>query len=224
MCRFRIKILSTLKNRRAFSLIEVSAALVILALVSSSVVVIVNRCIKSAIDSQMRIEAFELARENMEKLLAGDSVSETIESGFSEKNPDIRWQSVVETFYESNTSRMWIRAVCSSSFIDYEGQEQTVELTHWLTDVSKQQMLEIIEEKQRQKAQQQAQDQAQDQPQDQAQQDSPDSDKQQTPQDNKQAQSDAGGEELFFGYTREQLQAMSFSELWALLVEHGYFQ
>ena len=31
---------------------------------------------------------------------------------------------------------MWVRAVCSATYPDANGQPKTVELTHWLTDVS----------------------------------------------------------------------------------------
>jgi hypothetical protein len=41
---------------------------------------------------------------------------------------------------------MWVRGVCSASFRDVEGQEQAVELTHWLTDVSKDQLLKMMNE------------------------------------------------------------------------------
>jgi len=153
MCHFKNKRLFRPAYQSAFSLIEVVAALVILSIISSSVVVVVNRNMKSAIDSRVKMDAFELARENMETLLASDSVGEMIESGISEKNPDIWWQNLVETFYEPHTSRMWIRAVCSSGYTDYDGAQQTVELTHWLTDVSKQQMLEILKERQEQSEQ-----------------------------------------------------------------------
>lgn len=134
---------------KGFSLVEAVAAVTILALVSAGVVVIINRCIASAADSQQRMQAFEIARENMEKLLATYSVSETSDSGASDKYPEIKWQTAIETFYEPITSRMWVRAVCSSEYIDTEGKEQTVELTHWLTDVTKEQLLQIMANKEK---------------------------------------------------------------------------
>jgi len=127
-----------------FSLPEVVAALAILALTSSSVLVVIDRCVASATNSTQRMRAFEVARENMEKLLASDSVQEGIDYGESEKYPEITWETVIETFYEPITSRMWIRGVCSAKYNDIEGQEQTVELTHWLTDLSKEQLLKIM--------------------------------------------------------------------------------
>jgi prepilin-type N-terminal cleavage/methylation domain-containing protein len=130
----------------AFTLVEVVAALVILALLSSGVFVVINRCVTSAADSTLRMMAFEVARENMEKLLASDSVMETVDYGNSDKYPEIKWQSVVETFYEPITNRMWIRAVCSAEYNNSQGQTQAVELTHWLTDVTKQQLLQIMEQ------------------------------------------------------------------------------
>ena len=139
---FRSKTRST--KKKAFSLVEVLAALAILALISSSVLVVIDRCVASTANSALRMQAFEVARENMEKLLAADSAEETVEYGNSDKYPEIAWQTVVETFYEPVTSRMWIRAVCSAQYQDTEGQEQTVELIHWLTDLTKAQLLQIM--------------------------------------------------------------------------------
>jgi len=131
-------------GKKAFSLFEVMVALAILGLISSSVMVVIDRCIASAAASTLRMKAFEVARENMEQLLASASVKESVEYGISEKYPDIGWQTVVETFYEPITARMWIRGVCSSQYNDPNGQEQTVELTNWLTDLSKEQLLQIM--------------------------------------------------------------------------------
>jgi len=133
-------------GKKAFSLVEVMMALAILALISSSVLVVIDRCIASAADSVLRMKAFEVARENMEQLLASASVKESVEYGISEKYPDIGWQTVVETFYEPITARMWIRGVCSSQYNDPNGQEQTVELTNWLTDLTKEQLLQIMKQ------------------------------------------------------------------------------
>ena len=136
---------ATLRTRRkAFSLVEVLTALAILALISSSVLVVIDRCVTSAVDSSLRMQAFEVARENMEKLLASTLVQENVEYGESDKYPEITWQTVVETFYEPITARMWLRGVCSAQYMDAEGQEQTVELTHWLTDLTKEQLLDIM--------------------------------------------------------------------------------
>ena len=130
-------------TKRAFSLVEVLTALAVLALISSSVLVVINRGVASAADSALRMQAFEVARENMEKLLASTSLEENVEYGESNKYPEISWTTVVETFYEPITSRMWVRGICSAEYRDTEGQEQTVELTHWLTGLTKEQLLEV---------------------------------------------------------------------------------
>ncbi|MCH8119729.1 MAG: prepilin-type N-terminal cleavage/methylation domain-containing protein [Planctomycetes bacterium] len=127
-----------------FSLVEVLTALAILALISSSVLVVIDRCVVSAADSSLRMQAFEVARENMEKLLASPLVQETVEYGESDTYLGITWQTVVETFYEPITARMWVRGICSAEYIDMEGQKQTVELTHWLTGLTKGQLLDIM--------------------------------------------------------------------------------
>ena len=130
-----------------FSLPEVMAALMILALFSSSVLVVIDRCVTSAADSTLRMEAFRVTRENMEKLLASNSVSEMVEYGSSNRYPEIQWQTVVESFYEPITKRMWVRAICSAEYGDMNDEVQTVELTHWLTNLTKSQLIQIAEEK-----------------------------------------------------------------------------
>jgi hypothetical protein len=57
-------------RKKAFSLVEVAMAVMILDLVFLSVLVVIDRCVDSVAGSAMRMRAFEVARENMEKLLA----------------------------------------------------------------------------------------------------------------------------------------------------------
>ena len=71
-------------KEEAFSLAEVVAALMILAFIVTSVLVVINRYMASAANSVLRMQAFEVARRNMEELLSLNSVSETVEYGESE--------------------------------------------------------------------------------------------------------------------------------------------
>ncbi len=135
-------------REKAFTLAETVASLVILAFICTSVLVVINRCMASAVDSVLRMQAFEVARKNMEELLTSDSVEESVEYGNSEMYPDIQWETVVESFYMPLDTKMWIQAICSAEYTDSEGQVQTVELTHWLTDVSKAQLLQILAQQQ----------------------------------------------------------------------------
>ena len=130
--------------RKAFTLAEVLTALMILGLICSSVLVVINRCITSSTNSVLQMHAFEVARENMETLLSKDSVQESIEYGTSDKYPEIEWETVVETFYEPITSSMWLRGVCTAEYEDASKKKQTVELTHWLTGLTKEQLLQIM--------------------------------------------------------------------------------
>lgn len=125
--------------RRGFTLVEVMTAVVILAFVCSSVFLVINRSIMFAANSSSRMEAFRIARENMEKLLLGNSVSEMTEYGVSESNPSITWTTVVETFTEPATGQAWARAVCSADYVDPQGETQTVELVQWLSPLSDEQ-------------------------------------------------------------------------------------
>ena len=126
-------------RRGGFTLLEVLTALAILAFVSSSVLVVVDRCVIAAADSTLRMEAFTLARENMEKILTSNSVSETVEYGVSDTNANISWQTVIEAFSEPVEGTMWVRAVCSAEFKDTAGETQTVKLEHWLAELTQQQ-------------------------------------------------------------------------------------
>jgi len=119
-----------------FSLLEVVVALGVLAAICSSVLVVINRSIAATIDSQTKMEAFRLVRENLEKVLAADSVTLMSEMGVSDTNPDIQWQTVVETFMPPVGTKMWLQAVCSVTYTDSKGEQQTIELTHWLTELS----------------------------------------------------------------------------------------
>ena len=129
-----------------FTLLEVLTALAILALVSSSVLLVMNRCVSSAADSALRMEAFQLARENLEKVLVSDSVEESVEYGMSDEYSDLSWQTVIEGFPEPATGQMWVRAVCSAEYIDSKGQMQTVELVHWVTQLTDQQAGQLMQD------------------------------------------------------------------------------
>lgn len=126
-------------------------ALMILALITSSVVVVINRCADSAGDLTLRARAFEVARQNMEQLLCSGSVSQTVEYDVSEKYPGIEWETAVESFSEPASSKTWVRGVCSAQYTDTAGQVQRVELTHWLTFLTDAQLEKIQQEKEQKK-------------------------------------------------------------------------
>jgi hypothetical protein len=135
----------------AFSLAEAVAALMILAMICAGILVAVNNSLTAAADSILKMQAFEVARENLESMLGSASVKESIENGTSEKYPSIQWQNTVEIFYEPITKRLWVRAVCSAEYPDPKGQTAKIELTDWLTDLSKQQIIELLKEKEKEK-------------------------------------------------------------------------
>ncbi|MFZ9033211.1 MAG: type IV pilus modification PilV family protein [Anaerohalosphaeraceae bacterium] len=148
MCRFNDNLFTVRSHRAAFTLVEVGAALVLLSIILSSVMVLMNRYVDSVIDLQLRQEAFELARGNMEQLLAESKLSDMAEFGDSEQNPEIEWQTLVEPFYEPVTDQMWIRAVCSAGFNDTKGEYQNIEMEHWITNLNAQQVEQILAQQQ----------------------------------------------------------------------------
>jgi len=137
-------------NGKGFTLAEAAASIIILAFICSSVLVAINRSMESAADVTLQMQAFEIARENMEQLISTDSVKEYTDFGYSEEHPQIQWQTTVESFFEPITDRLWIQAVCAAEYTDSKGELKKVELTHWLTDLSTKQILELIKERKKQ--------------------------------------------------------------------------
>jgi prepilin-type N-terminal cleavage/methylation domain-containing protein len=135
--------------KNGFTLIEMSVAIVILGMIVATVFTVINRAVETIGDWQTKMEAFEIARTNMEKLLAQKTLSDTFEYGTSEINPEITWETTVESFYEPVSNKMWMRAVCTSEYTDSNGLDQKIELTHWLTSLSKKQIMQILEQQQR---------------------------------------------------------------------------
>lgn len=145
------KLSPALIGGRAFTLIETVAALVILAIISFGVLVVLGRCMSSASDTALRMQAFEVARENMEKFLSMSILPETVEYGRSEMYPAIEWEKRVEVFFEPLKSKGWVRAVCSAEYTDSKDEVQKIVLTHWLTDLTKEQLEQIEEEREKAK-------------------------------------------------------------------------
>ena len=135
--------ISKIRNRESrggFSLIEAMAAVTLLAFIGGSVWIIINRCMTAAADCVQQMRAFETARENMEGLLTSEAVEAKTDFGFSDKYPDIQWRTTVETVSAPIGSGMWAQAICSAEYTDAAGEVRTVELTHWLTELTKEQV------------------------------------------------------------------------------------
>ena len=134
-----MRFLSENRRQRAFTLIESMTAVALLAFICAGVWLVLERCTSAAADTTQQMRAFEIAHENMEKILASDSVQESTEYGISEKFPEIRWQNTIESFSSPVGSNTWVRAVCSAEYTDTEGTLKKVELTNWLTMLSDEQ-------------------------------------------------------------------------------------
>ena len=146
MCHSKNNLLRNAKKVGGFTLLEVAMSIAILASIISGAMVVMNQCIIAIGDQELKMQAFEIARNNMETLLGATSIKDMTELGTSEKYPDIDWETTVESFYEPITSRMWTQAVCSATYTDSTNEEQEIELTHWLTNLSKTQMRQVIDQ------------------------------------------------------------------------------
>ena len=136
MRRFIFRFGQAAGRTRGFSLIEVTTALAILAVICSSVMVAMNRLMDATDDVTMKMRAFTVARENLEQVLVLASVGVMTDYGTSEKYPMINWETTVETFAAPIMDKTWSRVICRAEYEDIEGQMQTVELTHWLSDLT----------------------------------------------------------------------------------------
>ena len=139
-----------LKNRqsRAFTLVEVAVTIVVVGLIVGSSMTILDRLVGAMADMRLRTEAFETARQNMEALLSEANITDRSEYGTNEFVPEIQWQTVVEPFYEPISNRMWVRAICSAGFNDSQGKYQSIDLEHWLTNLSAEVVRQIIQQQQ----------------------------------------------------------------------------
>jgi prepilin-type N-terminal cleavage/methylation domain-containing protein len=138
-CAFRQSLI-----RGGFTLVEIAAALAILAGLLASVLVVMNQAVGASLEIIEQRRAFETARDNLESLLTVSAVSDQVETGYSERFPEIRWELRVEPFYEPISNRMWVRAVSTAFYRDRDDQEQAVELEHWLTGLSAEQIKQIL--------------------------------------------------------------------------------
>lgn len=134
------------RQSRAFTLVEIAVAIVVVGLIVSSGMAILDRLIGAMADMRLRSEAFEIAREKMETLLAQAKVQDMTDYGTSELRPDIQWQTTLEPFYEPITNQMWIRAVCSAGYNDSKGSYQSIDLEHWITNLSPQLVKQILDQ------------------------------------------------------------------------------
>lgn len=133
-------------HAKAFTIAEVIAAMTLLAMIAVSTMTVINRAMFATMDAELQNQAFEMARENMELLLAADSVEESVEYIESETNPDLQCEIVVEPVLEPVTNQMWIMAICRSTYIDSDDELREIELTSWITKVPKEIAAEILEQ------------------------------------------------------------------------------
>jgi len=133
MCHF-----NKIKNTtHGFTVVEIVASLLVLVLIFSSVLTIFNDSMRAVSENRMQAEAFELAREKMEEMLAQTAVTEVTNYGVSDRNPNIEWETRVESFSDPSGSGSWVRAVSAVTYPDANDQPKSLELTCWLSKIPK---------------------------------------------------------------------------------------
>lgn len=134
-------------NKGGFTLVEALAAVVVLGIILSSVMIVIDNCISSTINLTLKQKAFEVARENIEQIISRDQVQEEIETGVSDRYPEIEWENAIRADKVAD-SEMWVKVTCKAMYLDSEEEPREVELVHWLTKLSKQQMQQVMRDRQ----------------------------------------------------------------------------
>ena len=119
-------------NKKAFTLVEAMAALLVMGIVTGGVVVTISNCLNSMINMRLEEEAVNLASENMEYLLAKKQISEFVESGTDEINPDLSWEIGFEVAEFPSTGKLWVRAFSTASYYNSENEYKEIQFEDWL--------------------------------------------------------------------------------------------
>ncbi len=132
------------KMRKGFTVLEALMAVLVIGFVVSSVMVVTSNSIASLADLKLRTEAFEIARENMELILARDNVTELSDSGTSDINPEIEWEISIKADQASSTdATMWVKAKSLANYTDSKGELKTVEFEQWISYLNRSQTKQI---------------------------------------------------------------------------------
>ena len=119
-------------NKKAFTLVEAMAALLVMGIVTGGGVVTISNCLNSMINMRLEEEAVNLASENMEYLLAKKQISEFVESGTDEINPDLSWEIGFEVAEFPSTGKLWVRAFSTASYYNSENEYKEIQFEDWL--------------------------------------------------------------------------------------------
>ena len=130
--------------QKGFTVLEALMAVLVIGFVASSIMVVMDNSISSLTEIKLRTQAFELARENMEMMLTGDSVTEISDSGTSDINPEIAWEISIKAQQASSTDGViWVKAKSSASYRDSNDDLETIEFEQWITSLTKSQSKQI---------------------------------------------------------------------------------
>ena len=112
-------------RRGAFTLVEVLAAILILAIALPSIMYGLTLAGNLATTARRRSEATALAETKLNELLVtGDWQSGNQAGDFADQFPDYKWQATVSTWEETNTDEVDMRVTWMQ-----KGQEQAVVLS-----------------------------------------------------------------------------------------------
>jgi len=135
-------------SRGGFTLIEALTALVIVGFICGTVLVVINDSVDSIADQSSRLEAIEVARENMEAMTSQSVLQESVETGMSDIYPDIEWTKSVEVVEFPGGSRMWMKAVSSANFYNSANELEEVKFENWLAPLTEQQQKLVLKDRQ----------------------------------------------------------------------------
>ncbi len=135
-------------SRSGFTLIEALTALVIVGFTCGTVLVVINDSVDSISDQSSRLEAIEVARENMESMTSQTVLKEFAETGLSELYPNIEWTKTVVVTPFPGASRLWLMATSTANFYNSENELEEVKFESWLAPLTPQQEKLVMQDKQ----------------------------------------------------------------------------
>lgn len=130
-------------------MVEALTALVIVGFTCGTVLIVINNSLDSMSDQESRLRAIDVARENIESLLAQTSLKEFSETGLSDLYPDIEWSRGIEVVEFQGTSDLWMKAFSTANFYNTDNELEEIEFINWLAPLTDQQQKQVLQDRQK---------------------------------------------------------------------------
>ncbi len=109
------------RRRRGFTLVEVMAAMVLLAIVLPTAIQGTILCMNLATNARMQVQAASLAQAKLSELAATKMIDEAMQTGdFGEQWPQYRWLATVQPWDDPRLVELDVSVVWNRKGKDYD--------------------------------------------------------------------------------------------------------